>query len=117
MKKISCLLFFALMAATFARGAESLTKPRDAYAQAVANYVEGANREIVALHAQVDAALKAAPGEAKASWEAVDHQLDECDRLIERLTSATRSTFDKFKSAYEEQRGDALKALAALKKT
>ena len=25
--------------------------------------------------------------------------------------------FDKFKSAYEEQRGDALKALAALKKT
>ena len=116
MNKIISLLAFAFLSATLCLGAESLTKPADAYAQAVAAYVEAANREIVALHAKVDVIAKKSNGEDKAKYEAIESQLDECDRLIERLTAANRTNFDKVKSAYERERGEATKALDALAK-
>lgn len=116
MKKLFSILSLALLAVTVCVGAESLTKPADAYAQAVMAYVEAANREMVALHAKLELAEKKAGEEDKAKFADVDRQLDECDRLIERLASATRSTFDRIKSAYEQERGQATKALDALVK-
>lgn len=111
MKKILSLLAFALLTATFCGAAESLTKPADAYAQAVAAYVEAANREMVALRTKVETMAKSADDQGKAKCEEIKRQLDECDRLLERLTSANRTNFDKIKSAYEQARTEALKAI------
>jgi small-conductance mechanosensitive channel len=116
MKKMFSLLSFALLSATFCAGAQSLTKPADAYAEAVAAYVEAANREMVALHTKVEGVAKTADEQDKAKCEEIKRQLDECDRLLDRLTSANRGNFDKIKSAYEQERSDALKAIDALTK-
>lgn len=116
MKKILSLLSFALLTATMGLSADSLTKPADAYAQAVAAYVEAANREMVALHTKVETLAKGAGDEEKAKYAEIDRQLDECDRLLDRLTSASRTTFDKVKSAYERERSEALKALDGVTK-
>ena len=116
MKKLISILSLALLTATFGGAAESLTKPADAYAQAAAAYVEAANHEMVALHAKLDLAVKTVGEEGKTKCAEIDRQLDECDRLLQRLTAANRSNFDKIKSAYERQREEATKALDELTK-
>jgi hypothetical protein len=68
------------------------------------------------LHTKIDTLAKSATEEDKAKYAEIDRQLDECDRLLDRLTSASRSTFDKVKSAYERERGEALKAIDGLTK-
>jgi hypothetical protein len=118
MKKLCSILSFALLSVTLCAGAESLTKqPADPYTQAVAAYVEAANREMVALHAKVELTAKKTDDDGKTKCAEVERQLDECDRLLERLASSNRSTFDKIKSAYERERGEAVKALDELTKS
>ncbi len=103
--------FFSVLTVVCCRGAEPTAKPTEAYAQAVIAYVEAANREMVALHAKVEALAKNASDAGKVACAEISRQLDVCDELLERLTTANRSSFDAVKSAYERERALALKAL------
>jgi hypothetical protein len=91
--------------------------PKSAYAQAVANYVEAASKEIQAFHDQVNAQLAKATPERKRALSEVKPKLDRCDSLLAELKDSGPSTFDKIKSAYEKARAEAATSIASALKS
>jgi hypothetical protein len=106
------LLAVAPSAAVFAAG-----EPSDADAprqQAVAQYVDGATKELEAYGQQIDAAAR--PDNQKQLREA-KAKLDECSRMLTDLKSADQAHFDIVKGNYERTRGELAKAVQAAQKT
>jgi hypothetical protein len=108
-----CLLLAVAPSATvFAAG-----EPADADAlrqQAVAQYVDGATKELEAYGQQIDAAAR--PDNQKMLREA-KAKLDECSRMVTDLKSADQAHFDIIKGNYERTRGELAKAVQAAQKT
>lgn len=95
----------------------AFAEPADADAlrqQAVAQYVDGATRELDAYRQQIGAAAHSANQEQLADAKA---KLDECDRLVAGLKSADPEQFDRIKATYERTRGEMVKSLQAAQKT
>jgi hypothetical protein len=78
--------------------------------QAVAQYIDGATKELEAYGHQISAAAR--PDNQDQCSEA-RVKLDECNGLVTDLKTADPEHFDRIKANYERTRGELVKALQA----
>lgn len=81
--------------------------------QAVAQYIDGATKELDAFRQQISAAAHSNNQQQLSDAKA---KLDECDALLRNLKTAGVGQFDPIKKKYEHTRGEMVKSLQAAQK-
>jgi hypothetical protein len=113
-KTLGVSLLLAVMPAS---AVVAFAEPAEADAlrqQAVAQYIDGATRELDVYRQQISAAVHSANQQ---QWAEAKAKLDECDRLVSGLKSADPEQFDRIKASYERTRGEMVKSLRAAQET
>lgn len=119
--RVYLALFFGFGVALVSRADTTRPAADPAYVQAVVDFVEAANKEMAALHANLDTFLKKSnvaetDKTTKERVAAIRQQLTECDDLLQQMTKVNQKYFDGVKSAYERGRESARKAMDELVK-
>ena len=76
------------------------------YAQAVANYVTAAGRELDAIRGEIDVGAKQGDESRKQKYAAVYAELNRSAKSLEALKAAEPKDFDRLKADYERTRGE-----------
>lgn len=78
--------------------------------EAVAQYIDGASKELEAYGRQISTAARP---ENQDQYREAKTKLDECNALVSDLKTADPKHFDGIKAKYERTRGELVKALQA----
>jgi Cu/Ag efflux protein CusF len=113
--RIALVSVFAILAFSDVRAAPSSAEKGSLslYDQAVANYIDGASKEVAAFRAQIDAVKD--PEMAK-RFATAKEKLASCEATLEQLKTAARGRFDPLKAEYERNRTELLKELEVARK-
>ncbi len=98
--------------ALFAAGQDQAS----AYELAVADYIDGATRQLRAIRGEVDAAVAKAGDAGKRAYAEVYRGLDLCDATVAQLRVAVPRDFDLIKMRFENTRAQTISGLENVRK-